>query len=401
MDAEPRDAEPMDPVASLTSRQCERFFRRHGLPLLVDGHSVRRDVYGRSAPFLLVFMLIGTVGVLNSTWTWQQNLAASLGALVAVAGLFALLNLLRSRPWNQLPQDVGRPELTFFVLAPAVTSWVLGGNNWGSAIATVVVNLVVLAIVRVVVGLGLLSTLGWGVLRVATELGQSLLRLIRLLPLIVVFSIVLFFTTEVWQVFDSISDQADFTLAGFFLIIIVALASSGSRRETEAALAEAVEGGGDGVGSGDGVGPGSAATRFTPAQRANVVAMVATTQLLQILVVCVATFAFFVMLGALAITPEVRALWDVGGGRWSETIGFGDVALVLDQTLLRVAGALATFSGLYYGINVQVDATYRTDFVEDVGRQLHQVVEVRGHYLGLLGTAESPSAGLAGKIDGG
>ncbi|PWD52200.1 hypothetical protein C8046_17695 [Serinibacter arcticus] len=366
----------MTDVPTLTLTQCERFFRRHGLPLLVDGHSLRRDVFGRSAPFLLVFLLFGTVGVLNTTWSWQQNVAASAGALVAVAGLYALLNLVRGRPWNQLPQDVGRPELAFFVLAPAVTSWLLGGNDWVTGLVTIVVNLLVLAIVRFVVGLGLLSTLGWGVMRVATELGQSLRRLVRLLPLIVIFSIVLFFTTEVWQVFDRISDQADFALAGFFVLIIVALATSGSRREADAVL--------EGVHASR---PGDdPAATFTPRQRTNVVAMIATTQLLQILVVSLATFAFFVMVGVLAITPEVRGLWDVGGGSFSEPLGFGDVDLVLDQTLLRVAGALATFSGLYYGINVQVDAVYRTEFVEDVGRQLHQVVDVRERYLALLET---------------
>lgn len=364
----------MSDVANLTIKQCERFFRRHGLPLLVDGHSLSRDVYGRSAPFLLALMLLETVGVLDTQWSWWQNTLASIAGLVGIAGCYILLNLVRRRPWSTLPQDVGRPELAFFVLVPGLLAWALGGG-WPAALAGVILNVLVLLAVRVLVGLGLLSTLGWGVMRVATELGQSLRRLVRLLPLILIFSIVLFFTTEVWQVFDTISGRSDVTLGAFFVLIIVVLAATGSRREADAALAGArtVEDH-----------PHGAAASFSTGERRNVVAMVATTQLLQILVVSMATFVFFVVVGMLAITPEVRELWTITGVKWKYGVeGFG-YDLVIDQTLVRVAGALATFSGLYYAINVQVDAVYRTEFVEDVSGQLHQVVEVREHYLALL-----------------
>ena len=44
----------MTPVQQLAA--CERTFRRHGLSLLVHGHSSRCDVFGRAAPFLLVMI---------------------------------------------------------------------------------------------------------------------------------------------------------------------------------------------------------------------------------------------------------------------------------------------------------------------------------------------------------
>ena len=54
-DASPAPA-PGAPAAvdHLDVPACERLFRRNGLPLLVEGHSLDRDVFGRSAPFLLV-----------------------------------------------------------------------------------------------------------------------------------------------------------------------------------------------------------------------------------------------------------------------------------------------------------------------------------------------------------
>ena len=319
-------------------------------------------------------ILLESVGLIDGSWSWWQNSLAVVGALAVIVGLYILLNLVRGRAWSTLPQRVGWPELTFFVVAPAIAAFATAAG-WEGAVVYIVFNLLVLAITRVVVGLGVLSSLGWGIARLAGEFSASLRRLIRLLPLVLIFSIVLFFNTEVWQVFDRISGRSDITLGAFFVLIILALAATGSRREADAALAGARTAENH---------PHGAAASFSASERRNVVVMVATTQVLQILVVSLATFVFFMVVGMLAITPEVRELWNITGVTWSYSVEAFGLDLVIDQSLLRVAGALATFSGLYYAINVQVDATYRTDFVEDVSAQLHQVVEVREHYLALV-----------------
>lgn len=359
-------------VTRLSRKQCERYFRRQGLPLLVDSHSVGRDVFGRSASFLVVVVLMETVTLVDRQWDWWQNLLAVVGGLAAVLGLYALLNVIRRRHPLTAPQSIGWPELAFFVLAPPVVALVLAAG-WRVALTLAVGNVVLLAAVRVLVGLGLLSTLGWGLSRLADELGSSLRRLVRLLPLVLIFSIVLFFNTEVWQVFDRISGQADIALALVFLVLIVALTAVGARREADAVIADAAPH------------ASVAATTFTVPQRRNLVAMVAASQLLQVLVVSLATGAFFVLVGVLTITPEVREAWSITGGTWlRRDIPFLGTTLMIDQTLVRVAVALATFNGLYYAINVQVDAVYRTELIEDVTAQLHDVVRVREHYLTLL-----------------
>ncbi|GMA30719.1 hypothetical protein [Litorihabitans aurantiacus] len=225
-------------VTHLTRRQCERFFRRQGLPLLVDSHSVARDVFGRSAPFLVAVVLLETITLVDREWTWWQNLLAVGGGLVAVLGLYALLNVVRGRPWATAPQSVRWPELAFVVLAPPAVALALVAG-WRTALALAVVNVLLLLAVRFLVGLGLLATLGWGLSRVTDELGSSLRRLVRLLPLVLIFSIVLFFTTEVWQVFDRVSGQADIALGVLFGAGIVALTAVGARREAEAVILDA------------------------------------------------------------------------------------------------------------------------------------------------------------------
>ncbi|MBK5249666.1 MAG: hypothetical protein JJE50_09580 [Actinomycetales bacterium] len=184
----------MTPVQQLAA--CERTFRRHGLPLLVHGHSSRRDVFGRAAPFLLVVLLLEVIGAIKLDWSAWVNVAVLVGAMVALSAGYVGLNVARRRSGSILPQDVGRPELAFFVLAPAILP-VCSGGQWRTGLAIAVGNVVLLGLVRAVVGYGLAATLWRGLSRVGTELGSSLLRLIRFLPLLLIFSIALFYTTEV------------------------------------------------------------------------------------------------------------------------------------------------------------------------------------------------------------
>ncbi|MBD5786246.1 hypothetical protein IF650_08645 [Cellulosimicrobium terreum] len=369
---------PEDDVASLDAAACERVFRRNGLPLLVEGHSLDRDVFGRSAPFLVVVLLAELSGALRSGWPAWANVLALLGGAVLVGAAYAGLNVLRSRRWSTLPQSVGVPELAFFVLVPALLPLVFGGQ-WADALLTVVGNLVLLGVVRVVVGYGVLSSLWWGLARVVDELGASLLRLVRLLPLLLVFSLVLFYNAEVWQVFDRTHGIADLVLGGFFVVLIVGFVALRVPGEARAALADAA----------DEVPGGERAARFTRAQTGNLAAMIATSQLLQVLVVSVGMGVFFMALGTLTITPEVMGLWDVDGGTWERTVALagGPVGagaeLVVTQTLLRVSVAIATFTGLYYAISVQVDAAYREEFVDGIGTQLRHVLRTRARYLDL------------------
>ncbi|MGO1277581.1 MAG: hypothetical protein ACTMIB_02620, partial [Cellulosimicrobium funkei] len=237
-DASPAPA-PGAPAAvdHLDVPACERLFRRNGLPLLVEGHSLDRDVFGRSAPFLLVVLLAELSGAVRSGWPAWANALALLGAAALVAAAYAGLNVVRGRPWSTLPQSVGVPELAFFVLVPALLPVVFGGQ-WGDALLTVVGNLVLLGVVRVVVGYGVLSSLWWGLARVTDELGAALLRLVRLLPLLLVFSLVLFYNAEVWQVFDRTHGVADLVLGAFFALLVVLFVGLRSPAEAREALAE-------------------------------------------------------------------------------------------------------------------------------------------------------------------
>lgn len=346
---------------------CERTFRRYGLPLLIEDHTARRDVFGRAAPLLLVLLLVGLVGAVNLDWAAWQNVLAVLGGAIAIAAAYALVNLLRGRRWSTLPQDVGTPELAFFVLAPAVPP-LLAGWQWGAALSAVIGSLVLLLVVWAVVRYGVHATLWWGVRGGIGEFGSSLLRLIRFLPLLLIFSIALFYTTEVWQVFDHTPGLSDFVLGGFFALLILAILRIRLTTETQQILAEADDGA-----------PASAPALTSP-QLANIKVMIAMSQLTQVLTVSLAVGLFFFALGVLTITPGVMQAWGITGGSWTADLDLGGETLVVSQTLLRVSVALATFTGLYYAISVLTDALYRDDFIEDMSTKFRDVNAHRVRY---------------------
>jgi hypothetical protein len=103
-----------------------------------------------------------------------------------------------------------------------------------------------------------------------------------------------------------------------------------------------------------------------------------------VLVVSAAMGGFFVLFGAIAIRPEVLQSWIGESGNALITFDFlGEQAQVTEE-LLRVSGAIAAFSGLYYAIAVLTDATYRAQFLDRLNGELRDTFERRTRYLELV-----------------
>lgn len=354
---------------------CERTFRRYGLPLLVHDHSSRRDVFGRAAPLLVVVLLFEVIAAARLTWPWWLNLIVIVAVMAGLGLGYAGLNVLRDRPWTTLPQDVGKVELTFFVLAPALLVFFSGGQ-WRAGLSIAVGNLLLLGAIQLVVRYGLGSTLWWGASRIGNELGGSLLRLVRFLPLLLIFSMALFFSNEIWQLFDHTPGTSDVILGAFFVALILLILRIRLRTETAQVLRQAKA-----------QTPGAEhLPPLTRPQLVNVAAMVGSNQLLQVIVVSVGVGLFFLALGVLTVTRELHEVWGVTGGELWYEIALNDGELIITQTHLRVAVAMATFTGLYYAISVFTDAVYREDFISDMTAKMVHVTKHRVRYAALIGT---------------
>lgn len=345
----------------------ERQFRRAGLPLLIEDYSASEDIFTRAAPLLALVALLEVLGAVDLTWPWWANLLTVLGALVLLLGALALRNRAAGRPALAIPERVGALELAGFVLVPAVIPLVFN-QQATSALVTALGNVAILLLAWGVVGFGLLSIVRWAGARLVTQLAASIPLVARAVPLLMLFAVVLFLTTEMWQVFAEMDDRALLAIC-IMLIAIGALFVIGRLpREVETLAAEA----------------GSAAP-LRRAQRLNVGMVLFVSQSLQVLVVALAVFAFFVVFGLLAIDDGVLDAWlgHVGHDLFFVTVAGVDVHP--SHELLRVATAIAALSGLYYAIAVLTDPTYREEFLDEVTGDMRQTFAARTEYLALRG----------------
>ncbi len=335
----------------------ERRLRRAGLPLLIEDYSAWEDIFTRAVPLLSLVVTGQLLGAVDKDWPWWGNVLAVLGATAIVLTGVAVVNHRRGRPPLSVPDRVGPIELAAFVLVPALLPLVFGGQVT-SALVTAGGNLALLVLIYLVVGIGLLSILRWTGTRLVGQLAASIKLLTRAVPVLLIFMIVLFVNTEMWQVFSDVSDGALLGVIALFIGVASVFVISRLPREVRALEQEV-----------------GAEPPLTTRQRFNVGLVMYVSQALQVIVVAVLVGAFFVAFGALAITPDVVESWI--GERPHAIAGNASTSI----ELLKVSSGLAAFSGLYYAIAVLSDATYRSEFLDELQTSLHETFADRARYL--------------------
>jgi len=342
--------------------EYEERFRRAGLPLFVAGTTARTEVWTRAVPILGLVFIGEVLGAIDLQWSWWANALALLGGMAILLGGLALANRLRGRALLARPQDVGTIELAGFVLLPAVLPAIFGGQT-RSAWVTAVGNLVLLAVLYGTIRYGLLSIVAWAARRLGGQLAASLMLLARAIPLLLLFSVVLFLTTEMWQTFARMDDASLIAIAG--LLVAVGTLFLVVRLPREVAALERDVGG---------------EPPLDRRQRLNVGLVLFVSHGLQVLVVSLAVGVFFVAFGLLATPASLLTTWV--GQPPDEVLTIGGVHLYAE--LLRVSAAIAAFSGLYYAIAVLTDATYREEFMSEIEVSMRATFAARTEYLGLL-----------------
>ena len=343
----------------------ERGFRRAGLPLFIEDYSASEDIFTRAAPLLALVFTGEMLGAIDLDWSVLANVGAALAGLAILIGGYGLLNRMRGRPFLALPRDVGVPELAAFVLLPALLPLIFGGQLT-SALVTAGVNLALIALTYGVVGYGLVAMVRWAAGRLFSQLAASLELLARAVPLLLVFSLVLFINTEMWQVFAGIPDAFLALVGGLFVALGTLFVALRIPREV-GVLERQV-----------GAGP-----PFARRERLNVGLVLLVSQGLQVLTVTLSVGVFFTAFGALAIGPGVVDSWI--GTTGNELMAFtllGERVSVSEE-LLRVSGGIAAFSGLYYAIAVMTDSTYREEFLDELTGELRQTFRERAEYRAL------------------
>jgi hypothetical protein len=289
------------------------------------------------------------------------------------------------RPRRTVPIGIG---VGIAAAASAVTlSWLLGDPSLGAATLTLIG--VVSAAFYAVTALRGRPILKWTVGRTLASLHLILPMVTRALPLLLLFVTFLFINAEAWQLAAH--------LDGGVLWLTVLLFAAMAVVFLLVRLPEELDVSDDTVDA-DQL---RRACRGTPLEgevgrlikedgevlvsdsevrgyeRANLVLVLLVAQVVQVLVLAVAVFAFFMVFGSIVMEHSVQEAWT--GGR----IHALPVADNLSVELVQVSVFLAAFSGLYFTVTVLTDETYRAQFFTGVMAELDQAVGVRAAYLAL------------------
>jgi hypothetical protein len=342
----------------------ERRFRRAGLPMLVEDRTAREDVWTRASPVLAFVLLVEVVLAGNLDWPLWANVLVLAGAFAALGAAVAVVNRLRGRPALALPEDVGRLELGAFVAIGGALQLI--GGQTTSAWVVCAANLALLLVLYVWIAYGVPSILRFTGRRIGEQLAAAVDLLARAIPLLLLFSVVLFVNTEMWQVFAGMNSAT--AAATGILLAAVGSAFLGVRLPREVVQIERDV---------------AAGPPLELRQRINVGLVLFVTQALQIVLVAIAVGAFFVAFGALVVSAEVIESWTGTDGRQIVALRLGDIDVRITLELLRVSAGIAALSGLYYSVAVLTDSIYRQEFLEELTGDLRAVFADRAHYLEL------------------
>jgi hypothetical protein len=347
-------------------RELERGFRRDGLPNLIVDLSAAEDIFTRAIPFLAVVFVVEVINALDVNAGWA-NLLLGLGGAVVLFGGFGLLNVVRGRRFLSIPQRVGIPELVVFVTLPALLP-VLFSRQFLFGFNTILVNVAIVVLTYVVVGFGLVFIIWWVVARLFALLGASVTVLVRAVPLLLFFSLVSFFTTEIWQVFTATGSATYWTAIGMFVLLgmgflVVRLPSVVREVQAESHLGD---------------------VPLRRRERLNLALVALISESLQVAFVSGAVWLFYVLLGALLVSAEVRGAWLLQPTTVIWDVAWFGERMQVTAALLRVATGVAGFAGLYYAVTILVDSAYRDQFVDTLSEQLRDTFERRSEYLDLL-----------------
>lgn len=344
----------------------ERAFRKAGLPLLIEDYSPAEDIFNRAVPLLGLIFFVELLAVLNRDWPPLVNLAAIALGLTVLLGAIAVSNHLRGRPVRSLPERVGRAELAGFVLVPALLPGLISGH-WGVAVLVALGNLALLGLILAVVGFGVVSIITWSLGRLLRELSDSFALLIKAVPLLMVFSLILFFTPELWQISAQLDDLRLGLLIGLFLLLGTAFLIARLPSEVRQLEREA----------------GSGTPALSRLQDFNIALILFIAQSVQILLVSIGVGAFFLLLGFLIVDGEILQRWLGDGSKTLLSMPLGEGRARITTAHLRVSLTLATFTGLYFTISMLTDNLYRQEFLSKITTEMRDVFRLRREYLAL------------------
>jgi len=111
-------------------------------------------------------------------------------------------------------------------------------------------------------------------------------------------------------------------------------------------------------------------------ERWNLILVLLVIQTVQVLLLSLTVFVFFMLFGSLVMQTETQLAWT-----GADTVGQAPYLSNVSLSLVKVSLFLASFSGFYFTVSAVTDDTYRRQFFSVVESQLERAVGMRAVYL--------------------
>lgn len=377
-------------------RQVHEWFLHRGLPLVLTRRVRSRALIERSAPmvsgigalFALTMML---AELTDGDPDYGNVIRLGVLSLLLIAAPFALYVLHQA---GTTLSEAGRRSAAFLVMALFVFGLPFADSGFSGVAAAEALGfafVVLLAIWLTYIGFGSIAL--WAFRFASVQLGALGTLMSRALPLLMI-TVVVYFTGELWQLTARITRQRLWQTIGFLAVVAIIFMVTTLRDEVRALRDDRAEQNDPARLLADtplATKPGHQPVR-TPlslAEQVNVVAVMLVSQAIQVVFFTAGVFAFFLALGIVAVPDEVAVLWaaeetcQVGQppcpGTW-----FG-IHVPVPQTVVHVSLFVAVLSGLYFTVSTSVDPLYRERFFDPLISDVAVSLAGRDAYLELEG----------------
>ncbi|WP_101947137.1 hypothetical protein [Mycobacterium sp. 3519A] len=366
-------------------RQVHQWFLHRGLPLVLTRRVRSRALIERSAPMVSGIGAVIAVTMLLAELTdgdpdFGYVIRLGVLALLLVAAPFALYLL---RQTGTTLGEAGRRSAALLVMALFVFGLPFADSGFSGIAAAEAFGFAVVALLAIwLTYLGFGSILLWAFRFALQQVGALGTLMSRALPLMML-TVVVFFTGELWQLAARMSRERLWQTIGFLSLVAILFVVATIRDEVRALRDDRAEQTDPatllaGTPLQTAAGRQPARTPLSRAEQVNVVAVMVVSQAIQVVLFTAGLFAFFLALGIVAVPDDVAVLWSA-----EETCPVGEppcpgtwfgVHVPVPQTIVHVSLFVAVLSGLYFTVSTSVDPLYRERFfnplIDDVAVSL-------------------------------
>ncbi|WP_431240126.1 hypothetical protein ACQ86B_11650 [Mycolicibacterium aichiense] len=364
----------------------ERWFLVRGLPAVVRRGALLRRIWGRSAPALAGVAVFAANSILVVTLSGKHTIDIDGRPTVAEGFLLALIVLVLPVAGlvGWLVSRIDRP-LARVVAADISVAVALLGCVFGGPSPRIMVNLLLvgisIAVIVVATASGVGSIAGWAARDTMSNLALASGMFVRALP-VVLLTFLVFFNTYMWLMAAIVSRARLWLAIGFLFAIAAAFLVSSTLERVRPILGETAGVPEDadrlvgtpfeGIADEPGVDP------LSRTERANVVFVVAASQVGQVLTVALATGAIFFVLGLIVLSPPLLASWTRDSGRTDGHI-LG-MTLPVPDPLIQTTMMLTAITFMYLAAKAVTDKEYRAQFLDPLLAELRLTLVARDRY---------------------